>query len=167
MKKWLSVLALMLVMISPANAGELKPYNGPALPDFALPDMHGTIHNLSDYQGKVVLLNFWATWCPPCVKEMPSMQRLEKQLQGEDFTILAVNMGEDENTINAFLERYPVDFTILLDKDGKVLTSWKIVAFPTTFLIDREGRISHALFGGLEWDEPDAVDVVKSLLGSK
>ncbi|HBE93375.1 MAG TPA: hypothetical protein DDW55_12980 [Gammaproteobacteria bacterium] len=167
MKTWLIAFALMLLMIKPATAGELLPYDGPVLPDITLPDMHGTIHKLSDYRGKVVLLNFWATWCPPCIKEMPSMQRLEKQLQGQDFTILAVNMGEDENTINAFLKRYPVDFTILLDKDGEILTSWKIVAFPTTFLIDREGRISHALFGGLEWDEPGAVEVVKSLLGGQ
>lgn len=164
MKKWLSILLLLSLPLTPAIAGELKEYNGPELPDFSLPDMHGTMQSLSDHRGKVVLLNFWATWCPPCIKEMPSMQRLEKQLQGRDFTIVAVNMGEDEQTINAFLEKYPVDFTILLDKDGKVLNSWKIVAFPTTFLVDRSGRISHALFGGMEWDEPAAVAVVESLL---
>ena len=165
MKRLLTSMVLFLSLALNASAGELKPYTGPELPDFSLPDMKGVTHKLSDYRGQVVLLNFWASWCPPCVREMPSMQRLQDMLEGEDFTILAVNMGEDEKTVDAFLQKYPAGFTILLDKDGQALTQWKIVAFPTTFLIDRDGRISHALFGGLEWDDPEAVKTVRALLG--
>lgn len=92
------------------------------------------------------------------------MQRLQAQLAGQDFTILAVNMGETEADIERFLAKYPVDFTILLDRDGAVLKEWKIVAFPTTFVIGKQGAISHALFGGLEWDSPEALAVIKSQL---
>ena len=96
MKYWLIAALITLMPVHSSLAGELKPYTGPALPDFTLNDMQGKAHRLSDYRGKVVLLNFWATWCPPCIKEMPSMQRLQAQLAGQDFTILAVNMGETE-----------------------------------------------------------------------
>jgi peroxiredoxin len=146
------------------QAGELKPYKGKPLPDFELSDLKGGKHKLSDYKGKVVLVNFWATWCPPCVKEMPSMQRLQDKYQDRDFQILAVNMGEDATTITIFLDKIKVNFPILMDSDGAVLKQWKIFAFPTTFLVDKEGNIAYGLFGGLEWDSPEAMAVVDELL---
>jgi thiol-disulfide isomerase/thioredoxin len=170
--KRLSTLFLSLLIALYAGsmmAGELKPYKGKPMPDFSLEDMNGKKHSLADYKGKVVLINFWATWCPPCVKEMPSMQRLQDKFADQPFETLAVNMGEDKATINDFLESpmmkaTPLSFAILLDADGDVLKSWKIFAFPTTFLIDKEGNITHGLFGGLEWDSPEAVAVVEELL---
>ena len=170
--KRLSALFLSLIIALYAGslmAGELKPYKGKPLPDFSLVDMNGKQHSLADYKGKVVLINFWATWCPPCVKEMPSMQRLQDKFSDQPFETLAVNMGEDKATIQAFLDseqmkKTPLSFSILLDSDGAVLKSWKIFAFPTTFLIDKEGNITHGLFGGLEWDSPEAVGVVEQLL---
>lgn len=159
------ILATLVCLFAlTAQAGELKPYKGKPLPDFSLLDLKGKKHSLSDYKGKVVLLNFWATWCPPCVKEMPSMQRLQDKYQGKDFEILAVNMGEDSTTIEIFLQKMTVNFPILLDSDGAILKQWKIFAFPTTFLVDKEGNIAYALFGGLEWDSPEAVAVVEELM---
>ncbi len=159
------IIALLVALFAfTTQAGELKPYNGKPLPDFSLQDLKGKKHSLSDYKGKVVLLNFWATWCPPCVKEMPSMQRLQDKYQDQDFEILAVNMGEDSTTIEIFLQKMSVNFPVLLDSDGAILKQWKIFAFPTTFLIDKEGNITYALFGGLEWDSPEAVVVVEELI---
>jgi len=159
------ILATLVALFAlTAQAGELKPYKGKPLPDFSLLDLKGEKHSLSDYKGKVVLLNFWATWCPPCVKEMPSMQRLQDKYQGKDFEILAVNMGEDSTTIEIFLQKMTINFPILLDSDGAILKQWKIFAFPTTFLVDKEGNIAYALFGGLEWDSPEAVAVVEELM---
>ena len=93
------------------------------------------------------------------------MQRLQDKYQDKDFQILAVNMGEDSTTIEIFLQKMTVDFPILLDSDGAILKQWKIFAFPTTFLVDKEGNIAYALFGGLEWDSPEAVAVVEELMG--
>ena len=160
----LLVLFLLALLPGLGGAGELKPYTGDPLPDFSLPGLDGKTHRLQDYRGKVVLVNFWATWCPPCVHEMPSMERLQTKMAGKPFAILAVNMGESEPEIREFLQKMQVSFPIVMDSDGEVLRSWKIFAFPTTFLIAPDGRVTHGLFGGLEWDSPEAVAVVESLL---
>jgi len=155
----------------PVDASErrgLQPYKGDATPPaLTLTDLAGQRHALADYRGRVVLVNFWASWCPPCVHEMPSMQRLAAKLEGRPFTILAVNMGEDEKTIRAFLKKIKVDFPILLDRDGAALKRWKVFVFPTSFLIGPDGRIRYALFGEYAWDEPEAVKIIEGMLPNK
>ncbi|WP_422126795.1 redoxin domain-containing protein [Thioalkalivibrio sulfidiphilus] len=143
----------------------LEPWRGnPEPPSLVLPDLDGKTHDLADYQGTVVLINFWASWCPPCVHEMPSMQRLEDSFEGRPFTILAVNLGEDEATVLPFLERISVDFTILMDPAGQALRNWNVLAYPTSYVIDRQGRISHALFGAIEWMDPEVIAVFEDLM---
>lgn len=143
----------------------LEPWRGnPEAPPLSLPDLAGEMRELGDYRGDVVLINFWAGWCPPCVREMPSMQRLEGHLGDGPFRILAVNLGEDEDTVRAFLERIDVDFTILMDPAGRALRDWNVLAYPTSYVIDRDGKIRYALFGAIEWMEPEVVAVFEELM---
>lgn len=141
--------------------------NQPPAPDFELKDVDGKQHRLSDYRGKVVIVNFWATWCPPCREEMPSMQRAWERLKGDGVVMLAVNVGEDEEQVFTFTADYPVDFPMLLDQDSTVISKWPIKALPTTFVIDQEGRIVYRAVGGREWDDPALLIPVRRLQQGK
>jgi len=167
--KLLAALLLGLTLaLNAAHAKELKPL-APRVPfsSLALPDLNGKAHSLADYKGKVVLVNFWATWCPPCRAEMPSMQRLKERMAGKPFVILAVDMAESEAEVRSFLKEIKpakIDFTILMDKSGKTIKEWKVSVFPTTFIIDAEGLRRYSVLGGAEWDEYDAVQKIEALL---
>lgn len=163
MKRWfLFVCATLLGMA--VQAQELKPYAGEATPPLRLKDLEGRTHDLADYRGQVVMVQFWATYCAPCIKEMPSMQRLAAKLAGRPFRILAVNMGETEAEVRAFVKRVSVDFTILMDGDGQALAAWKVFVAPSTFIVDRSGRIRYTLQGGAEWDAPQYVEKLTALM---
>ncbi|GMR21564.1 MAG: TlpA disulfide reductase family protein [Gammaproteobacteria bacterium] len=163
-------LALVLVcstfFITVSQARELKVYRGePTPPALMLKDLQGKVRSLSEFRGQVVMLNFWAAWCPPCRIEMPSMWRLQNKLQGEPFQVVAVDMGEEEKIIRAFLpDEMERDFVVLMDKDGAALKAWKVFAFPTSYIIDKQGRIRYALFGELQWDTPEVIQKIKALL---
>lgn len=166
MMRWAAIGLTLWALTIVADANELKPYTGTgATPALALPDLAGKPQDLQAYRGRVVVVNFWATWCPPCVHEMPSMQRLAKRWQDKPFTIIAVNMGEDAATVRDFVRKVKVDFPIWLDRDGAALKRWKVFAFPTSFVLDRTGNIRLALRGALEWDEPETMAKIEALLG--
>ncbi|MFV1993585.1 MAG: TlpA disulfide reductase family protein, partial [Acidiferrobacterales bacterium] len=150
-------------------AGDLKPYKGESKPPpLSLPDLSGTIQTLDSFKGKVVLINFWATWCPPCRIEMPSMWRLKNKFRDKPFEVIAVDMGEEKITITTFMpDKMERDFVVLMDMKGKALKDWKIFAFPTSFLIDKKGKIRYALYGAFEWDGPEPVKVVQMLLNEE
>jgi thiol-disulfide isomerase/thioredoxin len=161
------MFALCALLAAGSFAAELKPVTPRPAPALALKDLDGKTHNLKDHRGKVVLVNFWATWCPPCRAEMPSMQRLKTMMRDKPFAILAVDMAETEKEIRDFLKEFKdtsIDFTILLDPKGAALKEWKVHVFPTSFLVDTEGNIRYGLAGSIEWDEVDPTGKIESLL---
>ncbi len=133
-------------------------------PDFSLADAYGKTENLSQSQGRITLVNFWATWCPPCVHEIPSMNRLAAAYDKKDFGIVSINFKEDPEHVLAFLKRVDVDFPVLLDRDGAVSGRWRVFAFPSTFLLDRNGHIRYSVNTAIEWDTDEAKAVIDSLL---
>jgi peroxiredoxin len=132
-------------------------------PDFTLPDTEGKSHRLPDYRGQVVVLNFWATWCPPCREEMPAMERLHQMVAGEDIAVVAINVGEDEETIFRFTGDYPVTFPLLMDREGRIVEEYPVIGLPTTYIIDPDGVIRHRAVGTREWDDPELVEELRAL----
>jgi len=121
---------------------------------------------LSDLKGKVVFLNFWATWCPPCREEMPSMNSLYNRYKDKGFEMLAVNGMEAAQTVSDFRDAFNLVFPILLDSDGKVTSSYGVQAIPSTFLINREGQIVVRFVGSIDWDTPAVHKALEKLLDS-
>ncbi|BCN94270.1 hypothetical protein THMIRHAM_20550 [Thiomicrorhabdus immobilis] len=126
--------------------------------------LDGNYFDLKDYAGQVVLVNFWASWCPPCVHEMPSMARLKTHYAGQDVEILAVNLGEEKTQVESFLTEHPVNFPVLLDDDASAVKAWKVFAYPSSYLIDKPGQIRFALFGATEWDDIAHIQKIDALL---
>jgi peroxiredoxin len=123
------------------------PLIGEIAPDFTLHDIHGRTFNLNDYDGNIVLLNFWATWCGPCRLEMPLLEQYHQDLVEDDFVILAINLQESVTTVQDFVEEVGLSFPVLLDSDGHVVEQYRIIGYPSTILIDRDGRIQFIHIG--------------------
>ncbi len=159
------LLAVLLVPIcSVADAQALKPWTGGAAPALELADPEGKVHKLEDYRGKVVLVNFWATWCAPCRAEMPSMERLRKALQGRPFEILAVNVGESPRVAREFAEGLPVTFTILMDRDTRTAKAWRARVLPASYVVAPDGAIRYSHFGDLDWSSAPVRAQIEALL---
>jgi len=156
--------AAMLVLAMPATAKEPAPWTGGATPTLVLKDLSGSTVRLDAYRGKVVLVNFWATWCAPCRDEMPSIGRLKASFKGKPFEVLAVNLGEPEARIRAFRDKVPMDFPVLLDSDMTVSKAWGARALPVTYLIGPDGRIRYHHRGELDWSQQSVKKLVTSLL---
>ena len=134
--------------------------------DFSLSLLEGETKSLSSYKGKVVFLNFWATWCGPCRIEMPSLEALYNKFSDKGLEILAVNCREDQTTVSSFLKNEGFTFPVLLDLNGRVSLNYGIQAIPTTFLIDRDGMIILRLVGSTDWDTPKINAALESLLSN-
>ena len=157
------VLTLFLLLASTlAGAQQLKPWTGGATPALALQDLDGRTHRLEDYRGRVVLVNFWATWCEPCRDEMPSMNRLRAALAGQPFAVLAVNLAESDARVRRFMEQMPLEFPVLLDRDSGTARAWGARLLPVSYLIGPDGRIRHWVLGGIDWEQES---VRKAILG--
>jgi cytochrome c biogenesis protein CcmG, thiol:disulfide interchange protein DsbE len=153
----LIVALAALVVASPAGAAEsLKAWKGGATPALVLKTPAGETVDLAKLGGKVVLVNFWATWCAPCVEEMPALARLRDRLADRGLEVIAVNEGEMPERVTGFANRTGLDLSIVLDRDKQAAKAWKVRALPTTYIVDRRGRIR--LFAEGELDTGAALE---------
>jgi thiol-disulfide isomerase/thioredoxin len=144
---------------------ELKIFKGPNVPQpFTLRDINDKTITLDDLQGKVTLVNFWATWCPPCLEEIPSLNRLTQKMQGKPFRLISINYAESKTLVSDFLKRVNVEFPVLLDHNGKISAQWNVIAFPSTFVIGPDGKIHYGINAAIAWDDPRVIDKLNSLL---
>lgn len=135
---------------------------GSKAPDFALIDLEGKKHQFSDYRGKGVFLNFWGTWCKPCEREMPYIERQYQHFKKLGVEVLAVNVGESELAVEKFAEQYGLHFPIVIDKDLQVLNAYGVDPLPTTFLIDKNGKVVKILTGPMtERDVSNYMEMIK------
>ena len=133
-------------------------------PGLALADVDGRPLSLDEFRGEVVLLSFWATWCPPCVEELPSMNRLRARLYERGLRVVGVDVGETAAQMRAFLKRVDVAFPNLLDVEASAAARWNVHAFPTSFVIDRDGRIRYGIVGALDWERAENMGPIEALL---
>jgi peroxiredoxin len=149
----------------PASRSAYGPKVGEGAPDFLFPTLKGNSVKLSDYRGKVVFLNFWATWCPPCREEMPSMEALHQRLKGRDFEMLAVSIDRNgEEAVGPFVLKYGLTFPVLLDPENKSYKLYGLTGIPETFIIDRNGVIIFKMIGAQDWMEKDWLDYLDRIL---
>jgi peroxiredoxin len=140
---------------------------GMAAPDFSLPSLSGAPVALADLRGRIVLVNFWATWCKPCEDEMPSMERLHRALPPEGFALVAISVDDDEAKVLAFRDELKLTFPILLDPRKTVSTAYQTHRYPESFLLDREGRIVERYVGPRDWGSQAYVDRIRRLVEGK
>ncbi|MDQ3188658.1 MAG: TlpA family protein disulfide reductase [Pseudomonadota bacterium] len=169
MKRRTFVIASALGIITTGAGGTgLKRWNDNfAAPPINLLSINGAPISLQQLRGKVVLVNFWATWCEPCVTEMPVLQRLHDELGAEGFEVLAVNYQEGPARIGAFLKKMNLTFAVVRDTDGGVARRWGARVFPASYLVDRDGNIRHSISGAADWTSPPLVSTIRSLLGAQ
>ena len=159
------ILLLSLLWLTPSTAlaGELSEVPVVLPPRLSLPDLSGQQRNLDEFAGKVLLVNFWASWCMPCIKEMPGIQRLIEAMADAPFTVIGVNVGEGERRVQATVKRLRMEFPILLDKDSAAFKGWGANVLPTAYVLDGSGRVRYVGRGPIEWDRADIVDMLLQL----
>ena len=164
MIKRIFLFTVLFILTASAQSTNLKPFTGNTpTPPLKLADLQGKSHDLNDYKGKVVLVQFWATYCGPCRKEMPSMNKMMKKMGDVPFKILAVDMGETKEEVTRFVNEVKPEFSILMDESGKSIADWRVFAAPSNFIIDPQGKIRYTLFGGVEWDSDELIAKLKAL----
>jgi thiol-disulfide isomerase/thioredoxin len=154
------VLMLSVLWLSPlpALAGELSKVPVALRLELNLPDLSGQQRNLDEFAGKVLLVNFWASWCRPCIEEVPSIRRLIEAMADAPFAVIGVNVGETERRVQAAVKRLRMEFPILLDKDSTAFKGWGANVLPTAYVLDRNGWVRYIGRGPMEWDRVDIVD---------
>ncbi len=150
-----------MILLAACNSGSHPPRIGNAAPEFTITDSQRTV-TLSQLRGKPVVLNFWATWCPPCIEEMPSLVQLQKQM-GDKVTILAVSEDADDGAYKQFVRDHNIDLLTVRDTERKTNEVYGTFKFPETFIIDRNGKIVRKFIGATDWTSADIVDYLNKL----
>ena len=161
MRKFPVLIALVLLLVVGCNRGSHPSLIGSPAPDFTVQDADHKIA-LHDFRGKTVVLNFWATWCPPCVDEMPSLVKLQSDLK-DRVVVLAVSVDEDERSYRTFLKKNNVDLLTVRDPQQKSNELYGTFKFPETYIIDRQGVVQRKFIGPVDWTRPDVMDYLNKL----
>lgn len=147
-----------------ATAGELFEVPVGIRPELNLPDLSGQPRNLDEFTGKVLLINFWASWCRPCIEEVPGIQRLIESMGEKPFAVIGVNVGEAQRRVQTTVKRLHMEFPILLDKDSAEFNSWGANVLPTAYVLDGNGQVRYIGRGPVEWDRDDIVELLGKLV---
>lgn len=174
--KRLLVIIILISIFTACNKGEKQPINDvyfnagiksispPILaPNFDLKNLEGKNINLSDYQGKVVVMNFWAHWCGPCIEEMPSINNLYNKTKDLDVEIITINLGEGPDIVEPYILENNFNFTVLLDQKKSVADLYGIRSIPSTFIIDKKGNLVAQKLGAYQWDNPQLLEIIRGL----
>jgi len=169
MKRWIGTVVLLATcLLAGCNKPETPAIEGNPAPDFTLKDLAGKPVQLSSLKGKVVLVNFWATWCPPCREEVPSMVRLNQAMQGKPFQMLAISIDEGgKEAVESFFRKGGVTLPALLDTDGKVAKRYGTTGVPETFVVDGKGVILKKVIGPMDWSAPEVIAALDDLTRKK
>ena len=159
----LAVSVLLWLCCVGSAAPALTPWTSGPTPLLSLTDQHGTNHTLAAYHGRVVLVNFWATWCAPCREEMPALQALQHRLGKERLVVLAVNYGESPEKVQQFAHHTPVDFPLLLDRHMEAAKAWQVRVLPTSFVLGQDGDIRYSAVGMLDWGDAQIAQLLTTL----
>lgn len=165
MKKIFIILTFILLAAQkPISPWEIDGLTGKKAPEFTLKDVNGRNVSIASLRGQVVLINFWATWCPPCRAEMPSMNRLYREYKGKGLEILAISTDNSASKVKDYISKNSLAFQVLMDDNIKVARQYKVFSLPTTFLIDRNGIIVDRFLGEQDWISPELKKRIEELL---
>ncbi|MGB8066057.1 MAG: TlpA disulfide reductase family protein [Candidatus Sulfotelmatobacter sp.] len=156
------VALLLLIGLSGCYSGSRPPRIGSNAPDFTVQDSDRTV-SLDNFRGQVVVLNFWATWCPPCVEEMPSLVEMQRRMKAKGVTVVAVSVDVDQNAYHQFLKDHNVNLLTVRDPNEKTSNLYGTFKFPETYVIDRKGIMRRKFIGAVEWTAPEITDFLGKL----
>jgi len=156
------ILLVCLLASSGCYAGSHPSRIGSPAPDFTVRDSDHTV-TLSQFKGQVVVLNFWATWCPPCIEEMPSLVQMQQRMKSRGVTVLAVSVDADDNAYHHFLQNHGVNLLAVRDPDQKSNSLYGTFKFPETYIVDRNGVVRRKFIGAVDWTEPEILDFLSKL----
>ena len=161
-----AILLLLASVLSPfaVNGADFVRVDNENSLDFSLPDLTDNPHSLADYRGKVVLVNFWASWCPPCIYEMPELTRLKAKLADKPFEIIAINVGEKKYKVRKFSKVINFDLPVLLDTANDTFNDWGVKTLPTSFLVDADGIVRYQVRGNPGWENETTLSLITSLV---
>ena len=157
-----TILIGLCILLAGCYSASRPPRIGSTAPDFTVQDVDRKIA-LSDLHGKIVVLNFWATWCPPCVDEMPSLVHLQQRLKDKGVTVLAVSVDVDEGAYRRFLKDHNIDLLTVRDPDHKSSNLYGTFKFPETYIIDRDGKMRRKFIGEVDWNQAEVVEFLSKL----
>ena len=167
--RFIVMLCALVILLRPISgfSRNLEVYRSPQKPFFTLPDLKDNVHSSSDYYDNVILVNFWASWCPPCIHEMPSLIKLQKHLSDKPFKIITINVGEKKYKVRKFAKLINLNLPVLLDTSEDTYDAWGNETLPTSFLIDTQGNMRYRVRGNPGWQGKESITIIEQLISEK